>query len=145
MLLEAIGAERYSIVQVEDVTAARRAEQALAAAEHRFRATFDRAPIGMTLHALDGTRPVDGFGYPDGLRGSGIPLEARIVSVGAVFDALTSDRAYRKAYSAESAVAVMRTERARQFDAGVLDAFLEILPAMRYMWHDASANRQAVA
>lgn len=48
------GAERYSIVQVEDVSGARRSEQALSAAEERFRATFDHAPLGMAMIDLAG-------------------------------------------------------------------------------------------
>lgn len=95
--------------------------------------------------ALHHHERVDGLGYPHGLRGGSIPLEARIVSVVDVFDALTTNRAYRQAYSADDAAAVMRTERGRQFDAAVLDAFFEILPDTLYMWQDSAANRHAVA
>ena len=95
--------------------------------------------------ALHHHERVDGIGYPHGLRGSGIPLEARIVSVVDVFDALTTDRAYRRAYSPENAAVVMRTERGRQFDPSVLDAFLEILPDLLRLWHDATARQHAVA
>jgi diguanylate cyclase (GGDEF)-like protein len=68
----------------------------------------------------------DGTGYPRGLRGQEIPLEGRIVAVADVYDALTSDRVYRAAFSPEAAFEVMRAGRGSQFDPEVLDAFLEI-------------------
>jgi HD-GYP domain-containing protein (c-di-GMP phosphodiesterase class II) len=69
----------------------------------------------------------DGTGYPRGLAGEEIPIEGRIVAVADVFDALTSDRVYRTAYSIEQAVALMREQRGRHFDPVLLDAFLEVL------------------
>ena len=68
----------------------------------------------------------DGNGYPDGLAGDAIPLAVAIVSVADVFDALTSDRAYRVALSETEALAVMRRERGMQFAPAVLDAFLTL-------------------
>jgi hypothetical protein len=59
-----------------------------------------------------------------GLAGHAIPLEARIVAVVDVFDALTSDRVYRPALSRERAVSIMREARGAQFDPAVLDGFL---------------------
>jgi diguanylate cyclase (GGDEF)-like protein len=67
----------------------------------------------------------DGTGYPRGLRGQEIPLEGRIVAVADVYDALTSDRVYRPAFSPEAALEVMRAGRGSQFDPEVLDAFLD--------------------
>jgi methanogenic corrinoid protein MtbC1 len=69
----------------------------------------------------------DGGGYPRGLVGEEIPLEGRIVAIADVFDALTSDRVYRLAYSVEDAVAIMREQRAKHFDPVLLDIFLEVL------------------
>ncbi|MHB8492537.1 MAG: HD domain-containing phosphohydrolase [Solirubrobacteraceae bacterium] len=71
----------------------------------------------------------DGSGYPRGLAREEIPIEGRIVAVADVFDALTSDRVYRKAYSIEEAVALMREQRGRHFDPELLDAFLEVMGA----------------
>jgi len=71
----------------------------------------------------------DGSGYPRGLTREEIPIEGRIVAVTDVFDALTSDRVYRKAYSIDEAVALMREQRGRHFDPEVLDAFLEVIGA----------------
>lgn len=52
---------------------------------------------------------IDGSGYPHGLAGEAIPLEARIVAVADVFDALTSERPYKKAWSNEEAFAELRS------------------------------------
>ncbi len=66
----------------------------------------------------------DGSGYPDGLSGDDIPLLARVFQVVDVFDALTNYRPYRKALSAEDALAVQREETARGWwDREVLEAF----------------------
>jgi putative two-component system response regulator len=66
----------------------------------------------------------DGSGYPCGLAGTDIPLEGRIIAVADVFDALTSARAYRPAWSPETAIAWMQGESGRHFDPAVLAVFL---------------------
>ena len=73
----------------------------------------------------------DGSGYPRGVAGEAIPIEGRIVAIADVFDALTSDRVYRRAFSVEEAVEMMREERGRHFDPVLLDAFLEVLGQLR--------------
>jgi|GEM_PF-556099 len=77
--------------------------------------------------ALSHQEKWDGSGYPRGLKGEAIPIEGRIVAVADVFDALTSDRVYRKAFSVEEAVQMMREQRGRHFDPVLLDAFMEVL------------------
>ena len=77
--------------------------------------------------ALSHQEKWDGTGYPRGLAGEAIPIEGRIVAVADVFDALTSDRVYRKAFPVEEAVQMMREQRARHFDPVLLDAFMEVL------------------
>ena len=77
--------------------------------------------------ALSHQEKWDGSGYPRGLKGESIPIEGRIVAVADVFDALTSDRVYRKAFSVEDAVQMMREQRGRHFDPVLLDAFMEVL------------------
>ncbi len=67
----------------------------------------------------------DGRGY-GGLRGEAIPLSGRIVSVADVFDALTHDRPYKKAWSVEAAVAEIACQSGCQFDANVVEAFLTL-------------------
>jgi len=64
----------------------------------------------------------DGMGYPLGLKGDEIPVSARIISICDVFDALTSDRSYRKAYSFQEAVMIMRNQ-CGQFDPVILKVF----------------------
>ena len=67
----------------------------------------------------------DGSGYPDGLRGKDIPLGARILSVVDCFDALTSDRPYRRELSCDVALDIIRARRGSMYDPEVVDAFLE--------------------
>ena len=66
----------------------------------------------------------DGTGYPQGLKGEAIPLAARIVSLVDVYDALTSERPYKKAYSHEEACRVILSESGHLFDPVVVAAFL---------------------
>ena len=66
----------------------------------------------------------DGSGYPDGLAGEAIPLISRILMVSDSFDAMTSDRPYRKAMSVEAAIEELRRHSGTQFDPKVVEAFL---------------------
>ncbi len=67
----------------------------------------------------------DGSGYPLGLSGSAIPLSARIVALADVYDALTSKRCYKSAFSHEQAREIILENRGSHFDPDVIDAFLE--------------------
>ncbi len=67
----------------------------------------------------------DGNGYPDGLKGEEIPLWGRICAVADTFDAVTSERSYKPAYSNDIALRILRDERGRQFDPKIVDVFLE--------------------
>jgi len=67
----------------------------------------------------------NGTGYPDGLKGEGIPLESRIVAVVDAYHAMISDRPYRKALSEEIAITELKNYRGTQFDPLVVDAFLK--------------------
>lgn len=69
----------------------------------------------------------DGNGYPEGLSGEEIPLGARIVAVIDAYDAMTSDRPYRKALSKEYAVSELKKGSGTQFDPKVVDVFVNIL------------------
>ena len=69
----------------------------------------------------------DGTGYPDGLSGDTICIGARIMAVADSFEAMTSKRPYRDAMSKEDAVAELKKHRGTQFDAKVVDVFLELL------------------
>jgi HD-GYP domain-containing protein (c-di-GMP phosphodiesterase class II) len=67
---------------------------------------------------------MDGGGYPHGLHGTEIPLEARIVAVADVFDALTSQRPYKPSWSDEEAFAWLRKLSRSKFDEDCVDALL---------------------
>ncbi|MDC7228041.1 MAG: PAS domain S-box protein [Spirochaetales bacterium] len=66
----------------------------------------------------------DGSGYPEGLRGKDIPLSARIVALADVYDALISERPYKKPFSHEEATKLIVAEKGTHFDPDVVDAFL---------------------
>ena len=68
----------------------------------------------------------DGTGYPRGLKGDAIPLSGRIVAVADVFDALTTTRPYKEAWSLDRARQFLIDNAGRQFDAHVVDAFLSL-------------------
>jgi putative two-component system response regulator len=67
----------------------------------------------------------DGTGYPQGLRGTGIPLQGRIMAIADVYDALVSERPYKKAFTHDEAVEIIRNARGTQFDPMLVDMFLE--------------------
>jgi HD-GYP domain-containing protein (c-di-GMP phosphodiesterase class II) len=67
----------------------------------------------------------DGTGYPDKLRGEAIPLGARIIAVADSFDAMTSNRSYRKALPNEVALEEIRRGASTQFDPNVVEVFLQ--------------------
>ena len=66
----------------------------------------------------------DGAGYPDGLAGESIPLVARILAIADAFDAMTSDRPYRKAMSVEEALLELRANAGKQFDPALVEMFI---------------------
>jgi len=72
---------------------------------------------------------LDGSGYPDGLSGDEIPLEARIIAVVDAYDAMTSARAYRPAMPHKAAVEELRMYAGKQFDPQVVETFLHLLGA----------------
>lgn len=86
----------------------------------------------------------DGTGYPRGLKGEEIPLEGRIAAIADVFDALTSDRVYRKAYPLTEAVELMRAERGKQFDPDLLDLFLADLHGALRVIQETGSGREVM-
>jgi cyclic di-GMP phosphodiesterase len=88
--------------------------------------------------ALTHHERIDGTGYPGGLVGDAIPIEGRICAVADVFDALTSDRVYRKAFQPDEARQLMLEGRGTQFDARLLDLFFSA-------FDDVLAIRRAAA
>ena len=78
--------------------------------------------------ALSHHEKFDGSGYPLGLKGGEIPIEARIIALADVFDALTSKRVYKEKMSAESALTIIHAGSGRHFDPRVIRAFEKVLP-----------------
>ncbi len=93
------------------------------------------AEILREIHALRGAIPAilyhherwDGYGYPLGLKGEEIPLSARIVALADVYAALTSKRPYRKAFSKEKAIQIIKKGRGKNFDPQIVDIFLRMI------------------
>jgi HD-GYP domain-containing protein (c-di-GMP phosphodiesterase class II) len=73
----------------------------------------------------------DGSGYPKGLRGDEIPLEARIVAVADVFDALTTSRTYKPGYGVEESIEKMKKDVGTHFDPRVFEAFVQGLDEIK--------------
>jgi HD-GYP domain-containing protein (c-di-GMP phosphodiesterase class II) len=84
--------------------------------------SFFNAIKGLFLHHHE---RFDGKGYPDGIRGRDIEIGARIIAVADAFDAMTSDRPYRKAMSRDEAIHILRDERGRQFDPLCVEALID--------------------
>jgi len=72
----------------------------------------------------------NGSGYPDGIRGSDIPIGARILSVVDCFDALTSDRPYRPRLPDKDAIQILRDRRGTMYDPLVVDSFIRLYPTI---------------
>jgi putative two-component system response regulator len=90
----------------------------------------------------------DGSGYPDGLVGEAIPLEARIVAVADVFDALCSKRPYKPAWPRETAVSEILRGAGRHFDPGCVEAFIRLLPEIEEIMtrlRDEPTDRPTIA
>ncbi|MCK9615386.1 MAG: diguanylate cyclase [Candidatus Omnitrophica bacterium] len=97
------------------------------------------AEIIRHIHFLKDVAPIilyhherfDGFGYCSGLKGKEIPLGARIIAIADVYQALTSDRPYRKAYSMEEALKIIKEGSGTQFDPEIVKVFFEIIEAKK--------------
>ncbi|EJE54011.1 response regulator containing a CheY-like receiver domain and an HD-GYP domain [Acidovorax sp. CF316] len=72
----------------------------------------------------------DGSGYPKGLAGEAIPVEARIVALADVFDALTARRPYKEPWSTEDTVAHLRAQAGKHFDPAMVEVFIAQLPQL---------------
>jgi len=91
----------------------------------------------------------DGTGYPDALRGDEIPVAARILCIADAFDALTSDRSYRPAFSTEQALNIMQSEAGRVFDPNMFEVFKQLMQPEQQadaddMWSAADGFRAAI-
>ena len=95
---------------------------------------WDIKPLMMAHH-----EKLDGTGYPLGLKGEDIPMGARIISIADVFDALTSDRVYRPAYSVQKALDIMQKDSGTAFDPVLLMCFVNVIESGKA---DAVINAQ---
>ena len=77
----------------------------------------------------------DGHGYPDGLRGEQIPISAQIVALADVYDALTSERCYKKAYDHDTAIRMILNGECGAFNPLLLECLLETAPRLRAVSH----------
>jgi len=85
----------------------------------------------------------DGGGYPKGLEGESIPLWGRICAVADVFDAVTSARPYKPAFSTEEAFTLLRKGRGTQFDPRVVDVFFDNLDEILEVWAKHQDDRES--
>jgi two-component system cell cycle response regulator len=86
---------------------------------------------------------IDGHGYPDGLKGENIPFGSRILAVCDAFEAMTSDRIYRPAISADAALAELKRNRGTQFDKTIVDAFCKCVGCLGADQHIVSAGTES--
>jgi len=75
----------------------------------------------------------DGTGYPEGLTGENIPLQARIIAVADSFDAMGSDRPYRRGMESEKVDAILKQGSGQQWDSEVIDAFFRVRDDIRQL------------
>ncbi|HEY7290963.1 MAG TPA: CHASE2 domain-containing protein [Vicinamibacterales bacterium] len=80
----------------------------------------------------------DGSGYPEGLRGTQIPIAGRLIALVDVYDAVRTRRLYRQPLSHDEAVALIRRGRGTHFDPAVVDAFLAVSPILESLSADSS-------
>lgn len=85
------------------------------------RAAFFKIAMDITRYHHE---KFDGTGYPEGLIGKNIPLAARIVALADVFDALTSERPYKRAFSYEEALAIIEEGKGKHFDPDIVNCLL---------------------
>ena len=78
----------------------------------------------------------DGTGYPNGLKGEEIPLYARMLTIADVYDALTSNRAYKKAYTHQVAMDIIIEGKGSYFDPSLVDLFININQQFEELLHN---------
>ena len=88
---------------------------------------------------------IDGRGYPDGLRGSDIPLMARIIAVADAYDAMGSDRPYRNGMPLERLENIFREGKGLQWDSDVIDAYFEIRDEITRLSQKYNAEAETLA
>jgi putative two-component system response regulator len=83
----------------------------------------------------------DGTGYPHGLKGEDIPIEARIVALADFYDALTHERPYKRAWTSEEALAEVERQRGLHFEPKIVDAFIQLYQGNAYEYFKAAGGQ----
>ena len=87
---------------------------------------------------------INGKGYPDGLKGDEIPYGARILAVADAFEAMTSNRPYRKAMPFEKAFGILEANKGTQFDADITDVFIDVMKDWQKKYGEGSSPDESV-
>ena len=87
---------------------------------------------------------VDGTGYPCGLKGTEIPVEARIMALADVFDALVSKRCYKEAFSFDKAFSIIAQDAGTHFDPKLVRVFLRCRPRLEYFYQEQEKNHEQI-
>lgn len=114
------GIDEFEIMKEHSILGGKALEEAAQEAGHKESYLFLAKDIALHHH-----EKWDGTGYPMGLKGAAIPLGARIVSIIDVYDALTTERRYKKAYSHDDAFTVIVNDSGKRFDPSIVDAFID--------------------
>jgi HD-GYP domain-containing protein (c-di-GMP phosphodiesterase class II) len=122
-----IGIEEDILCKPEDLVGSERSE----VEKHVLRGYYILSGFAEFDAALEGIRThhehYNGMGYPYGLSNSSIPLIGRLLSVVDAYDAMTSDRPYRKAQTKKDAIKILRDKAGTQFDPEVVKIFIKII------------------
>ena len=105
---------------------------------HQILAQNDRLQMAADI-AIGHHEKWDGSGYPNQLQGNDIPIEGRIVALADVFDALTSRRPYKEAWSVEKTMTYIQEQKGKHFDPELVNLFEQQLPAIlaiKERWQD---------
>lgn len=86
----------------------------------------------------------DGNGYPHGLRGEMIPIEARIVALVDVYDALRQERCYKKSFSHREVVEVIKNQKDRQFDKDIIEVFIKNNSEFNSIFNRLTLNKKTL-
>mgnify|MGYP001712328492 CR=1 FL=1 len=108
---------------------------------------FEKEPLLQTAYEIARWHHErwDGSGYPDGLKGEEIPIAAQVVSIVDVYDALTSPRVYKKAYSHEKAMQMILTGECGVFQPLLLDCFCDIQEEVRKVTQEKSEKEGKIS
>jgi len=99
--------------------------------QHTVKGAYIVKPLGLAKECIDGIKyhheRLDGFGYPDKLNGAQVPISAAIIAVADAYDAMTTDRPYRKGLKRAIAIGEIKNNIGKQFNPIPAKAILELL------------------